>query len=291
VPERALQSPPRLLGLMVRAGLPGGRATSASEDDATLVLAERAPDRDRLARYARVCGFDIGDALPPTYPHVLAFGMQMMVLTDPAFPLRAAGLVHIANRITRRRRIDVAEPLQLRVDRGPLTAHPRGRSVALHTEARAGGETVWEEWSTMLSRGEADPGVSAPPGPPPATDVPCAARWRLPGDLGRRYAAVSGDANPIHLHRLTAKPFGFPRPLAHGMWTLARCLAALGPELPEAVEVDVAFRRPLLLAATVEFAERADAAGITFGVRAAGDATRHLDGIARPLRQSSSDAS
>ena len=58
---------------------------------------------------------------------------------------------------------------------------------------------------------------------PPATGT----TWRLPGDLGRRYAAVSGDHNPIHLYPLTAKAFGFPRQIAHGMWSKARCVAAL----------------------------------------------------------------
>ena len=59
--------------------------------------------------------------------------------------------------------------------------------------------------------------------------------WRLPGDLGRRYAAVSGDRNPIHLYPLTAKALGFPRQIAHGMWSLARCVAALENRLPDAV--------------------------------------------------------
>ena len=38
---------------------------------------------------------------------------------------------------------------------------------------------------------------------------------------------MSGDHNPIHLHPLTAKALGYPRQLAHGMWSLARCVAAL----------------------------------------------------------------
>ena len=30
--------------------------------------------------------------------------------------------------------------------------------------------------------------------------APTGTSWKLPGDLGRRYAAVSGDHNPIHLY-------------------------------------------------------------------------------------------
>jgi acyl dehydratase len=75
--------------------------------------------------------------------------------------------------------------------------------------------------------------------------------WKLPGDLGRRYASVSGDSNPILLYPLTAKAFGFDRPIAHGMWTKARCLAAL--RLPDAFTVSVRFKKPIFLPGTVRF--------------------------------------
>jgi acyl dehydratase len=143
------------------------------------------------------------------------------------------------------------------------------RTFALLTEVRAGGEPAWEEESTMLS-----PGGKAPRSEELETDF--VAEWRLPGDLGRRYAAVSGDRNPIHLHSLTAKPFGFPRPIAHGMWTKARCLAALEPSLPAAYEVSVDFRKPILLPGRVTF----ERSGERFAVR---DGARfHLVGRFRP---------
>ena len=43
-------------------------------------------------------------------------------------------------------------------------------------------------------------------------------------------------------------------------WTKARCLAALGPQLTRRgpYTVTVALKRPILLPATVEFAEQAD---------------------------------
>ena len=58
---------------------------------------------------------------------------------------------------------------------------------------------------------------------------------------------MSGDHNPIHLYPITAKALGFPRQIAHGMWTMARCVAALENRLPDAVRVDVAFKKPVLL--------------------------------------------
>ena len=83
--------------------------------------------------------------------------------------------------------------------------------------------------------------------------------WRLGGDLGRRYAAVSGDHNPIHLYALTAKALGFSRQIAHGMWSKARCVAALENRLPDAVTVDVAFKTPIFLPGTVAFASKVTA--------------------------------
>jgi hypothetical protein len=201
---------------------------------------------DRVAGYSRVCGFRLRDELPPTYPHVLAFPLHMRLMTDGSFPFRAVGLVHIANRIEVRRPLRVGETLDLRVR---PAEHEAEHAFTLVTEARAEGELAWREESTMLRRG------GGGPAPRRHEDFEGAfvAQWSLPEDLGRRYGSVSGDRNPIHMHSLTAKAFGFPRPIAHGMWTKARCLAALEPSLPGAYEVDVEFRKPILLPARVDF--------------------------------------
>lgn len=291
---RELRSSPSMAALFARAGagaLPGasrlpfvgGRGREIPE--LTLKLSDVAVDRKRLAAYDRVCGFDLSDVLPPTYPHMLAFPLQLALMTDPAFPLPAIGLVHVANQITQHRPIVAGERLDLVVSATPLEPHPRGRQFTLLTEVRAGGELVWEERSTNLRRGGGgrdDTGRPAPrqkPRPlPSATELPVAAQWTLPGDLGRRYGSVSGDMNPIHIHPLTARLFGFPSAIAHGMWTKARCLAALGPQLPGAFTARVEFRKPIVLPARVTYVERAREGGIDFGVRHATKDVSHLDG-------------
>jgi hypothetical protein len=214
-------------------------------------------ESDTVAGYARVCGFLLRDELPPTYPHVLAFPLHMELMTDGSFPFSPVGLVHVANRIEVRRPLRLGETLDLRVR---PEAHEAEHAFTLVTEARAEGELAWREESTMLRRD----GGSAPRRHEDFEGA-FVAEWRLPGDLGRRYAAVSGDRNPIHMHRLTAKLFGFPRAIAHGMWTKARCLAALQPSLPDAYEVSVEFRKPLLLPGRATF----ERAGERFRVRGA----------------------
>jgi MaoC dehydratase-like protein len=217
--------------------------------DRRLALDSVEIDRERLAKYARVCGFRLRDELPPTYIHILAFPLHLELMTDSSMPFGAVGLVHIANRIVQHRPVRMTERLALSVHGTPLEDHPKGRQFTLVTEARVGDELVWEGFSTNLKRGEGA-GEREERSEP---ELQREAEWRVPGDIGRRYADVSGDRNPIHMHDLSAKLFGFPRAIAHGMWTKARCLAALEGRLPRSFEVDVRFGKPLLLPATVEF--------------------------------------
>jgi acyl dehydratase len=239
-------------------------------------------DRDHLAEYAHVCGFPVADALPVTYPHVLAFPLQVELMARRSFPLPLPGLVHVRNRITAHRVIDAAEPLTVRVHAQALRAHPKGAQVDLVAEIEAAGEVVWEGRSTYLARGATAPeGAPEPADPPGIEDGASAATWRVAADTGRRYARVSGDVNPIHLHPWAAKAFGFPRAIAHGMWTAARAVAALQGRLPGALTYDVAFGKPLLLPSTVELRTGAD--GDAWNVEVRGRRAAHLKARITPL--------
>lgn len=230
--------------------VPGGRRPDVLPGR-EVVLRDVAVDREHLARYDRVCGFGLTDALPATYPHVLAFPLAMWLMTAADFPIPVAGTVHVGNRIELLRPIDAGERLDLTVAAVDLRPHERGRQFDVVATAAVAGVEVWRGVSTYLRI--AGPGAAKGadrdrPAPPAAS-----AMWRVTPRVGRDYAAVSGDHNPIHTSRLGARLFGFPRPIAHGMWSKARCLAALGGRLPQAYTVDVSFKAPVLLPATVGF--------------------------------------
>jgi acyl dehydratase len=295
-----LKSPPSILPLYARAAapmvpgasllpfVPGG---GGEIPELELELAGVETNPKQLAAYAKVCGFVLRDTLPATYPHVLAFPLQMAVMADGSFPFGAVGLVHIENRIAQKRPIGVGEELTICVRPTKLQPHPKGKTFTLQTILLSGEEVVWDETSTFLRRGKPDPNATTPAEFAVSRDMddktqtqlmedaPASAEWRLGGDLGRRYASVSGDRNPIHMHALTAKPLGFPAAIAHGMWTKARCLAALESRLPDAFTAEVRFRKPILLPARVEFAsaETGDSE-INFSVRDAKRNQSHLDG-------------
>jgi acyl dehydratase len=285
---------PLIPGASLLPFIPGG---GGEIPELELELTGVSADAADVAAYAKVCGFALRDHLPPTYPHVLAFPLHMAVMANGSFPFGAVGLVHLENRIVQRRPLGIGEELTVRVRPTKLLPHPKGRTFTLVTEVRTGNELAWESVSTMLRRGGDGKGAAAPgkrgqPRPRAddfatvPTDTPASAEWRLDGGLGRRYASVSGDRNPIHMHALAAKPLGFPCAIAHGMWTKARCLAALESRLPDAFAVDVRFRKPVLLPARVEFASEEIGGGpsndeIAFTVRDSKRKTTHLDGRIR----------
>jgi acyl dehydratase len=282
-----LSGSPGLTGLYARAvrrqlPLVGGGG-GETLPDTELVLAEAAVERDHLAAYDAVCGFRLSDVAPPTYLHVLAFPLAMRLMTDGDFPFGVMGLVHIANRIDQHRAVRAGESVELRVRAEDLRDHDRGRQFDIVAEAWSGDDLAWEDRSTYLRRGGgggSKPGREREPSPSPSGG----AVWPVPGDTGRRYAAVSGDRNPIHLHGATAKLFGQPAPIAHGMWLNARCLAALEGRMTEACAVAVRFKLPVRLGSKVAFTASREADGEqVFEVRSARDGKPHLSGSAKPL--------
>jgi acyl dehydratase len=265
-----LSRPPALGPLYRRALLT--RHSGTGPPDTTLVLRDVRVDRERLARYARVCGYRLADALPPTYPHVLAFPLALALMTRRDFPFPVVGLVHLANRIELLRPVDAAERLELTVRAADLAGHPRGRTVDIRATASVGDEVVWRGVSTYLRKDRSGAPREAAPAQPRNGTL-----WRIGRDVGTAYARVSGDRNPIHTSRLAARAFGYPGPIAHGMWTAARCLAALEGRLPPGYTVQVAFRRPIVLPARVCFAGTTE-----WSVTDARTGTVHLTGQITP---------
>ena len=269
---------PRAVAGSARFGLrrlPGVGDGKRSLPDLKLALNDVRIDRSHLVEYDRVCGYGLRDVLPPTYPHILAFPLSMELMTDSSFPFPVIGLVHVRNCIEQRRPIRADEPLDITLWAADLREHDRGTQFDAVAEVHASGEPAWRSRSTYLhiEHASGDKGGAERPEPPPVKAV-----WRLPGDLGRRYAAVSGDRNPIHLRKLSARLFGMKRPIAHGMWLKARCVAALEGGLPDECRLDVQFKLPAYLPGKVSFASWPEAHGRGFALHDGANEKPHLTG-------------
>ncbi|MGW7242917.1 MaoC/PaaZ C-terminal domain-containing protein [Streptomyces sp. NPDC054804] len=276
-PVIVLSSAPSLTPLLARGVLlsPFKKpAAGAAFPRTRLVLPGLRPDLGRLAAYERVCGFGTGEeGMPITYPHVLGFPLAMRLMSEREFPLPLLGLVHTSVDISRHAEMPAGGTYELSVHVAGLGPHRRGTEAVVVTEVRHGEAVVWESRSRYLARHPTSRTTEA--AREERAPLPAVAQWRIAADVGRRYGAASGDRNPIHLHPLTARLFGFPRAIAHGMWTAARCLAAHG--VPERARVEAEFRTPVLLPGTVTYA----AEGGRFELRGASGRV-HVAGRVRP---------
>lgn len=255
-------------------------------------LAPIRPDPQRLQRYAAVCGLPHADVVPIAWPHMLAIGMHLSMLASPAFPVSVLGVVHVRNRIVREQAQDPALPMALRSWIEGHRDTERGQEFDLETEATVDGAVTWRETCTFLARAQRMTGArqlvverarererereeAADPTPVRVT------RFSAPAGLGRRYAAVSGDYNPIHLGDLLARPFGFPKAIAHGMWSLARCAAEVGETQARGrTTLDVVFRMPVYLPAELTLESRATQGRASFTLKDPGGKA-HLTGELR----------
>lgn len=278
---RYLDSLPGLPGLFVQAAL--RRKVSSTQLPDQGLRCWVSIDPDKVQRFAKVCGWVPGSLLPTTYPHVLAFALQMKLMTDKDFPFPLLGLVHLQNRISVRRPLGGVIKTQISVRVDNLKSHPKGATFSLITQVEDALGLLWEEDSTMLCKGvqlAGEPEGAYEPAPLPTNEV---ATWFAPADIGRQYAKVSGDYNPIHLSDSSAKLFGFPQAIAHGLWIKSRALAALEDHLPASnVDITVEFQKPVRLPSEVTLF--ASAAGSHGQLRLEGkDGIVHMVGSWQPV--------
>ncbi len=234
----------------------GRRASSLPE--VTYEVSGVEVDPDHLTAYQHLLGERALDTLPAGFVHVVGFPLAMAIMARPDFPLPLLGMVHVSNKVTQVRALHLGEELTVRAWAQNLAAHRSGTQVELVVEVFGGVDEgpAWQGISTYLARGVKIPNLpEAVESPRDESENPVpSATWRLPADIGRRYAKVSGDINPIHTSLLGAKALGFPRAIAHGMYTSARALAEVGPIRGEAFTWTVDFAAPVLLPGTVNFA-------------------------------------
>lgn len=262
---------------VIKSLLPSGDAKAKQLPSSVYTVDQLVIDQANLSDYRKICGFMNDGRVPATYFAVLSQTLQMNMMAKPDFPFAMLGLVHLENSVTQHRVIFDTETVRMSVQLDNLRAHDKGQQFDFVTTVFVGEELVWQGVSTYLSRQKkskqspqaAKPKETITPVKLDASEGGLSFPIEVQEDIGRRYAFVSGDFNPIHLHPLSARAFGFPKAIAHGMWTKARALAVIARsfELPAAFQVQVSFRQPVFLPSTIELVTDApDALGIEFGL-------------------------
>ena len=226
-------------------------ARTATLPERTLRVDGLRIDPGHVAQYAAVTGLRFRDTVPLTYPFVLTFPTVMSLVTGFDFPFAAMGSVHTENQITRYRPIAVTDTVGVAVRAQNLREHRKGLLVDIVTDINVGNEPAWHQVTTFLHQQRTS--LSGEPKPAPTKQPklgPPSSVLRVTPAQIRRYAAASGDHNPIHTSGVGAKLFGFPTVIAHGMFSAAAILANIDGVLPDAVDYSVRFGKPMLLPAS-----------------------------------------
>jgi acyl dehydratase len=248
-----------------------------------LVLPRVELNAQHIGQYSALCGFKVSQGVPLIYPQLLTFPLVTAYMCSDACPWPAMGTVHLANRIEQHSALHAGDVVRVEMATGQLFAHEKGQVFTLDLRILRGDDLVWSATQSLLRVGVKEASGPAYTSQIVAdTPLSCQTEFAAAADMGRRYGAVSGDRNPIHLTALTAKLFGFKRAIAHGMWTQARALSCLLPQQPlQAARLDVEFKTPLYLPGRATLWSARSETGALFEVRDAKGAKPHLRGELR----------
>jgi len=209
------------------------------------------PDPVNLSRYRELCGLQNDGKIPVLYPHVLAAPVYMHLLSHKEFPIPLIGSLHLRNHIIRHRPIDDREPLTLEVMTGEKRIVRQGLEFDFRILLTSGEERLWESITTWLKKGNyGTPHTHSPRAGiiKPINDGREHAESFIPENIGKRFARITGDYNPIHISKFAAPLFGLKRDVAHAMWVCADTIRQLPRhEKGSPLRIDLAFKGPLFL--------------------------------------------
>lgn len=205
--------------------------------------------------YRQVCAYEAQPGcVPLPYPEMHFTPLIAEAAVSAQFPLSPLGLIHMGQRVELLEPLQPGDEVDATTELRELRETSRGYELDFSMTLEQRGRQVWTGLATLLSRavatrsgkkrkhGTAAAGSASTPGPR-------SLQLAVPGNTGLRYASVSGDWNPHHLWWFTARPLGYRRPIAHGMWTFARVLSEVLEGVADDVRlvVTTAFKRPLLM--------------------------------------------
>jgi acyl dehydratase len=190
---------------------------------------------DAVQNYARACNdhnprfFDAaalgGIVAPPMFAVVVTWLSVITAMTDPDVHADLLRLLHVAQDIEFLAPIRPGDSVTSTARIASIETHQSGESMALELEARnARGESVNRAVFTIFIRGRR---TTSPPAGVRADNATVrgaqliAVEQTIDLDQTPRYAAASGDLNPIHVDANVAKMAGLPGIIVHGLCTMA----------------------------------------------------------------------
>ncbi len=269
--------------LMARAASTFFKNGKGNLPDITIQLTSACIEEDVVKRYQKVCGFEDKIFIPATFLHAYIFPLHSELLCQPEVQFPAPGLIHFANSIKQHRPLCFGEIFSISCSFGNLIAHEKGQGFEVLSYIRSGGQLIWEEESIYLFKGEEGIGKVLEWKQPTLSDQSIKESWDLSKNLGLEFAMASGDFNPIHLHPISAKLFGFERHIIHGMWSVGKILSIFEKRIGKSFELTVSFKTPIFLPQYVIFRHENTEDEFDFDVVDRTQEKPHLKGFLRRL--------
>jgi len=232
--------------------------------------------RAEIARFVAATGDDPErwtDAAPPGFAAGLLFAAAPDLFVDPDVAPHTAALLHSEQRFAWHRPLRAGDVVEVTGKVGSVRSRGAMNLVTFVVTVAASGATALESTSIFVMSATAATGTPPPEEPePPATerarnDSPLAAALPAAGaalpplvksasraDLVR-YAAASGDFNPIHWDHAAAVAAGLPGVIVHGLlmaaWSIQAACRFSGESAVPLADLRLRFRRPLRPAVAV----------------------------------------
>jgi acyl dehydratase len=262
------QQPAAGLGVIPRALLTSGRKARPLQQTFSATFASDPPLQHDVLKYKKFTGFPDDPAVPLTYWYLLAQRAQLALMMDPRFSYPVPGIVHISNGMHQLGPVDLSRAIDVEVSVSQESVDERG---GLYVNF----DVLISQWGTAhvrcnsryLAR-RAPKGTRQPEAVKEHdADFVHLADWALESDVGRQYAKLSGDYNPIHLWPWSAKLLGFKKPIAHGMFLVAKTQAALEQTIGTSVtHMSATFLKPAMVPGQLRLERMADRYRILAGV-------------------------
>jgi hypothetical protein len=278
-----LSSIPGSVETLLRASITGIKKPGKILPDKGYTLSGISADKSQLEAFCKMFGFSTAH-VPSTYWHIRLFSVRILLASHPDAPFPLPGMVHLSDSIRQFDTIYPDDQLDVSCRFGKLLAHEKGTAFETLTELRRGNQLVWQENAVNLYLGKKD--LANDPVSSPALDIEQVdhqASWQLPEQLGLKYARVSGDFNPIHLHAIGARLFGFPKHLIHGWYGLNRSIAPFQDRMAVPHELYVSFKKPLFLPGNVVAEAEIKDEKIIFEAKNAEEGYPHLKGFLKKI--------
>jgi acyl dehydratase len=274
----------RSLFTIARSGEPSANASEMSR-----TFTSAGFSAEQLQRFADAFGGFVS-AVPLTAMYCLAQRVHLAQMLDEQFPWPAPGLVHVSNSLQQHAAIALNQRFTMQ---SVIRLPARGPSVSARRLRPLFDVQFWQgdqHVASCISEYQVRP-KNTPPraaktreqkqASPPGEQWQRLSSWSLDGATGRHYARLSGDFNPIHLHPLLSRWFGFDQPIIHGMYMVARAQAEIERHSGRPLQcIDVEFKRPVSLPATICLWQQAELDGVqgSYQVCGADDSLQRLEG-------------